>query len=178
MVNKAVIFDRDGVLNYPVDRIDRVTAPWTIDEFKFIPGAIEAVAMVNDKGYKTFVATNQPDWLDGNILEKDFNAINDLIRSSTPVEEICIACMRDSVYYKPNNGMMEYLIDKYSLDISRTYMIGDRWKDIVAGYKSGLKTIFVGVNYNSPDEWNEVRPDYIVDSAFEASKLILELDND
>ena len=70
-MNKAIIFDRDGVLNYTVQRENEVTAPWTLKEFKMIPGSIEAVEMAKELGYLALVATNQPDVRDKKMKEEE-----------------------------------------------------------------------------------------------------------
>ena len=74
VVNKAVFFDRDGVLNHLVERINgEFTAPWDVSEFDLIPGAKMAVDLVKSKGFKAFVVTNQPDVYDGNLPQNHLN---------------------------------------------------------------------------------------------------------
>ena len=72
-MNKAIIFDRDGVLNYTVQRENEATAPWTLKEFKMIPGSIEAVEMAKELGYLALVATNQPDVRDKKMKEEELD---------------------------------------------------------------------------------------------------------
>jgi glycosyltransferase involved in cell wall biosynthesis len=106
---KAVFFDRDGTLNHLVDN----RAPWTFGEFKFIDGATEAVRLVKDLGYLTFVVTNQPDVKDDKIdvfssfkiygwdeMDKQFEPLYDEIREHP-----------NMTYhgFVPNNELKEHL---------------------------------------------------------------------
>ena len=172
---RAVFFDRDGVLNELVNHDGVLTAPWSIDEFKLIPGAEQAVEVVKDMGYTTLVVTNQPDVYD-NVLKP-----LDLMRMMRQCIDLGIddglyALERGSAWYKPNNGMLETLIKMYKVDRSQSYIIGDRWKDIVPGHKSKLTTIFIGKEYQSPEKYKEIQPDYIVDNVLQACCLIEELE--
>ena len=94
------------------------------------------------------------------------------------IDDGLFALERGSAWYKPNNGMLETLIKTQKVDRSQSYIIGDRWKDIVPGYKSKLTTIFIGQEYICPDKYKHITPDYIVDSVLQACLLIEELQND
>jgi len=176
MVNKAVFFDRDGVLNHLVERTEGSTAPWGINEFEFVDGAKEAVALVKKLGYHTFVVTNQPDVYDGMLPQSHLDLMSRLLYAWLRVDEVLVAYERGSVWYKPNNGMIETLVKKYDVDRGSSYIIGDRWKDIVAGKKSKLGAIFVGEEYTYPYEYKEHQPDYIVANVVDAAKLIYAID--
>jgi D-glycero-D-manno-heptose 1,7-bisphosphate phosphatase len=77
-------------------------------------------------------------------------AINRLIQSRLPIREIFV-CYHDNVddcdCRKPKPGLIWQAANKYGLDLSTSWMVGDRWKDIVAGKAAGLKTIFVDYHY-------------------------------
>ena len=176
--NKAVFFDRDGVLNYLVDHNGTMTAPWDVSEFDLIPGAKMAVDIVKSLGYKAFVVTNQPDVYDGYLPANHLALMNRMLQAWLRIDEVYVAYERNSAWYKPNNGMIETLIKQYRLDRGSCYIIGDRWKDIVAGHKSKLNTIFVGYDYTYPLEFQHIQPDYIVDNVLQAATLIAEIDRD
>lgn len=174
---KAVFFDRDGVINELVNHDGVLTAPWSIDEFKLIPGAEQAVEVVKDLGYDTYVVTNQPDVYDGILKPLDLmRMMKQCINIG--IDDGLYALERGSAWYKPNNGMLETLIKMYKVDRSQSYIIGDRWKDIVPGYKSKLTTIFIGQEYISPVQYQHIYPDYIVDNILQACCLIEELNYD
>jgi HAD superfamily hydrolase (TIGR01662 family) len=178
VVKKAVFFDRDGVLNYLVERANgEKTAPWDVSEFDLIPGSKMAVDLVKSLNYKTFVVTNQPDVYDGHLPESHLNIMSRMLKAWLRIDDVYIAYERGSAWYKPNNGMIETVIKQYKIDRGSSYIIGDRWKDIVAGHKSKLNTIFVGHEYTYPLEYQDIQPDYIVDNVLQACTLIAELDN-
>lgn len=178
VVKKAVLFDRDGVLNYLVERANgEKTAPWDVSEFDLIPGSKMAVDLVKSLNYKTFVVTNQPDVFDGHLLDSHLNIMSRMLKAWLRIDDVYIAYERGSAWYKPNNGMIETVIKDHKIDRGSSYIIGDRWKDIVAGHKSKLNTIFVGHEYTYPLEYQDIQPDYIVDNVLQACTLIAELDN-
>jgi D-glycero-D-manno-heptose 1,7-bisphosphate phosphatase len=179
---RAVFFDRDGILNHLIKREDgSYTAPWNIDEFEYVDFAKEAVSLVVGLGFGAFCVTNQPDVYDGKLPQAHLNIMNRMCVQWLGLDELVVAYERGSAWYKPNNGMIETLIKKYNIDRSQSYIIGDRWKDIVAGYKSKLTTIYVGANYTKeprPEKYQNIFPDYIVDSTLQAATLIEELTYD
>lgn len=178
---RAVFFDRDGVLNRLVnhrnsDGNDEMTAPWHVNEFDLVIGARAAIDHVKTNDYMTFVVTNQPDVVDGKLPKKHLDLMHRMIKSWLRVDDVLVAYERGSAWYKPNNGMLETLIKQYNIDRVSSYIIGDRWKDIVAGHRSGLSTIFIGQEYTFPLEYKDIQPDYICDNVLQACKLIVTID--
>lgn len=177
MVNRAVFLDRDGVLNYLVDHDGQMTAPWSFEEFKFIPGAKAAVDTFKRLGYNVYVVTNQPDVYDGKLEENDLHLINTSIRQWLGINTIICCYERGSNFYKPNNGSCEMLIKKHNINRSESWLIGDRWKDIVCGWKSGLQTIYLGDHYITPDDLKGIQPNYITKDVMGAAEIIMEKHN-
>lgn len=176
--SKAVFFDRDGVINDLVERPDgSLTSPWTVEEFRFKPFVKEAVKTVKDLGFKTFVVTNQPGVHDGDMDRQQLELINRMLKNWIGFDDIVCALDKNSDYYKPGNGMIETLIEKYYIDRDTSYMIGDRWKDIVPGYRSKLTTIFVGSIYTCPNELMDIQPDFMCFDILDACCTIMELEN-
>jgi D-glycero-D-manno-heptose 1,7-bisphosphate phosphatase len=173
--NRAVFLDRDGVINKLVNHDGVYTAPWSIKEFEIISGAELAIDVFKESGYNVFVVTNQPDVHDGKLDIKDLANMN-IILKMMGVDKVLCSLERGSAWYKPNNGMIETLCKERKIDRSSSYIIGDRWKDIVAGHKSRLMTIFVGKEYTTPEKYNHIQPDYIVDNVLHAATLIMELE--
>jgi len=177
VTRRAVFFDRDGVLNHLVDHNGEKTAPWHIDEFRFIDGAKEGVQLVKSHDFITLIATNQPDVYDGKLQNNHLQMMIRMCVNWLGIDDGLVAYERGSAWYKPNNGMFETLIKSYKIDRGSSYIIGDRWKDIVAGHKSKLTTIFVGDKYTTPEKYEHIYPDYIVDNVLQACTLIAELEN-
>lgn len=173
MVTRAVFFDRDGVINKLVQHGDQLTAPWTVDEFVFLPNVREAFDIVVRNNYVPFIVTNQPDVYDNKMAVTELENINAIIYNTLPVKEIVSAKLRGSTWYKPNNGMVEHLISKYQIDRFNSFLIGDRDKDINCGKQSKVQTILV-----SDHSTSDLKPDYIVRDCLDGCKLIERLNND
>ena len=176
-LQKAIFFDRDGVINSLLTRDDdRITSPWNINEFKFLPGVFEAVNIVQTMGYATFIVTNQPAIEDGNMTHEQLHEIHDMLSNWLSFDDIMYAHERNSDQYKPKNGMLENLIEKHGIDREKSYIIGDRWKDIVPGHLSGINTIYVGEieNYKPPEEYKDIKPNYYSKDIHDACLLIVE----
>jgi len=94
--------------------------------------------------------TNQPDVTRGTQSRGVVESINAMILSRLPVREIFV-CYHDNNDHcdcrKPRPGLILQAAEKHGLDLSQSWMVGDRWKDIAAGHNAGLKTIFVDYHY-------------------------------
>lgn len=168
---KAIFFDRDGVLCDLVHRTDDIrTAPWTREEFRLCPRIKDATDLTRGT-YKQFVVTNQPDVLDGKLTLDLLHEFHAQLYATCQFDDIVYCLERGSSHYKPNTGMVDDLITKYSVDVSQSFMIGDRWKDIVCGHHAGLYTIFTGAKYN--DGGTHIYPDAIVPDVYAACELIM-----
>lgn len=183
MVTKAIFFDRDGVLNELVHRAgSTVTAPWRIEELVIIETAIEAVRKARQIGFKTFIVSNQPDLHDNLMTWQDHEAILNCIKLNFDIDEIVYAFVRSGIDYKPKTGMVDYLCAKYNINRSKSYMIGDRWKDVVCGKRSGLHTIIINnLHYGIvPDKYTPGKyvPDHWVNSALDGVNMIEELESE
>lgn len=176
MVNKCVFYDRDGIINDLVLHNNVLTAPWSLSEFKLKPNVKYSINLVKDLGFLTFVITNQPDVKDGLLKFEDLEEMHKIINVKYKFDEISYCLDRGSSFYKPNNMMVENLIHKYKVNRSKSFFIGDTWKDIVCGEKSKITTIFVGQKYTSPDNFKNIKPKYIVNDIISATNIIREID--
>lgn len=170
---KTVFLDRDGTLNYLVDHGGIKTAPWSVNEFRFIPGAKEAVKTLKAAGFTVVVTTNQPDLYDHVLPMKDFIIMQRMVFSWLGVDEIYVGLQRGSIVYKPNNGSIEIFAKQHGLDRENSWLIGDRWKDIVAGSRSRLNTVFIGKNYLTPAEHLDIIPNIIAENVLDAARKIV-----
>ena len=172
---KAVFFDRDGTLNDIVTREDGTKgAPWNMKDFKIKPEALKACELLRYQGYGIFVVSNQPD-LGKGLAWQTLRDMNSMLKNYLKVNDILAAPERGSSYYKPNNGMIEDLIEKYEVDRKCSWMVGDSEKDIIAGSKSELKTIFIGSLYKKELDFS-IEPTYIKPDVWEAADEIVHRD--
>lgn len=169
----AVFLDRDGVINRNAVRDDRPVAPTTLDAFEFLPGVEDAVAALRVAGFRIVVATNQPDVGKGVVDKTVVEAMHDRLRSRLAVDAIKVCYHVDDDgcdCRKPKPGMLLEAAREWRLDLGRSYMVGDRWRDVEAGRNAGCRTIFIDHHYA---ERRPAAPDFTVASLAEAASLIL-----
>lgn len=173
MSRNAVFLDRDGVLNHAVVRNGKPYPPLTLAEFKLIDGAPEAVRHLHEEGWVLIVVTNQPDVARGTVLKSQVEEINNYLLDLLPLDEIK-TCFHDSVDQcqcrKPQPGALLSAAEQYDLNLKKSFMVGDRWRDIEAGQRAGCKTIFIDYGYAEKQPENV---DFTVASLKEATKIIL-----
>ena len=172
---KAVFLDRDGTINKLVygRSNPKQVAPWYFAEFDYIDGVEEAIKTIKYMGFSTHVVTNQPDVDDGLMTEDTLNVIHQVLKKDLNVDTIQSARTRNTPEYKPNNQMLENIIKDFKVSRERSFMIGDSWKDIVAGNSSGVKTIYLGNEYDCPEEYKNIKPDYIANNLLDAVNDII-----
>lgn len=142
--NKAIFFDRDGTL---IDaRIDnnRLRAINHFTDFRIKRGARKTLKTLKHRGYKLILITNQPDVYYGNISKNFVRVINHFLKIYLNLDLIKVTYFPEhinSFRYKPNPGMLYEARDELDVDFSKSYVVGDRWRDINAGVNVGSKTI-------------------------------------
>jgi D-glycero-D-manno-heptose 1,7-bisphosphate phosphatase len=172
-MERAVFLDRDGVINRVLIRDGRPYPPASLDELEILPGVADALRDLKSAGFRLIVATNQPDVAKGILRRELVDAFHDRIRRTLPIDDIraCFHVDGDAcLCRKPRPGMLLEAAGTWDIDLTRSYMIGDRWRDIDAGRAAGCQTIWVRCDY---DERLPKKPDAVVTSLWEASKVIL-----
>lgn len=170
----AVFLDRDGVLNRSIVRDGKPYPPQTLDDLEIMPGAADAVATLKQAGFVTVIVTNQPDVAKGTQAKDIVDAINERVMAETGVDHLYVCwCIEgdDCNCYKPKPGMLIDAARDHSVDLSRSFMVGDRWRDVGAGQKAGCTTLFIDWRY---EEKLSYKPDVIVDDLVEAAQYILQ----
>jgi len=166
---KAIFFDRDGTIIKSKIFKKKPIAIKKLKECKIFPSARKLLSKLK-KEYFIFLITNQPDVARKQNSKKNVTEINDHLKKKLPIKKIytCYCDNDKCVFRKPNSGMIKHASKKYNLDLSKSYVIGDRWKDIEAGKKANCKTIFIDKKYN---EKLRSKPDYFVSSLSEVGKI-------
>ncbi len=170
---RAIFLDRDGVLNRSLLRDGKAYAPRQLSEFRLLPGAARAVAQLKKAGYLTVVVTNQPDVGHGLMSRRTLAAMHAQLKRAVPVDAIMACPHRQDAgcrCRKPKPGLINRAIRRFRIDPARSFMIGDRWSDVVAGRAAGLYTIFISRGYAEP---LKERPDLTVRSLPQATRHIL-----
>jgi len=174
----AVFVDRDGTLNRQTIRDGKPYPPQTVAEFELFEGVPEACAKLAAAGYTLVVATNQPDVERGTQSRSVVEAMHTRLRQLVPQIariEVCYASGLDKTLppdprRKPEPGMLLDAAKSLGLDLSRSWMVGDRWRDIDCGKRAGVQTVFIDFGYA---EELDVPPDFTVGSFPDAAEVIL-----
>lgn len=169
----AVFLDRDGVIVRAEVRDGKSYAPRTLKEFRLLPGARHAVQALHDRGYLVIVVTNQPDIGNGLVEASVVEAMHDIIRRKLPVDaiELCPHRQTDGCQCrKPKPGMLLTAGRRFGVDFPKSYMVGDRCSDVLAGAAAGCRTIFINRGY---DRCSDHKPDAEVRSLPAAVRCIL-----
>jgi D-glycero-D-manno-heptose 1,7-bisphosphate phosphatase len=154
-----VFLDRDGVINKAFVRDGVPHPPASLAELELLPGVDEALHLLADQGWPLIVVTNQPDVARGTQRKEAIEEIHAHLRRELPILQI-YACYHDNAdrcsCRKPLPGMWLQAADEHSLDLRRSYSVGDRWSDVVAGAAAGTTTYLLDFHYSqgercSPD---------------------------
>lgn len=143
---KLIILDRDGVINYDSDQF--IKSP---DEWKPLPGSLEAIARLSQAGYRVVVATNQSGVARGLFDMPTLNAIHEKMHKATAQAGGRI----DAVFFcphaadaecqcrKPRSGMIEEIAERYNMDLQGVYSVGDSLRDLEASARLGAQPVLV-----------------------------------
>ena len=178
---KIVFLDRDGVINQ--DSPDYIKCP---DEFHFIRGSAEAIALLNDGGFEVIVITNQSiigrKMADPAVLAAIFNKMKAGVRAAGGQIKDIFFCPhapdRGCPCRKPEPGLILKAADRYSIDVARTWMIGDSAKDIKAGRNAGcdytgLVTTGNGLTALKQLEDSGMAPDHVAEDLFDMAQWLV-----
>jgi D-glycero-D-manno-heptose 1,7-bisphosphate phosphatase len=145
-MTRAVFLDRDGVINRGVLKEGQPFAPFSMAEFEILPGVPDALASLRAAGYLLIVTTNQPDVARGHASRAAVEAIHAFMREQLPLDDIRV-CFHDDgdrcACRKPKPGMIYASAVEREVQLARSFMIGDRWRDIGSGKAAGCTTILV-----------------------------------
>lgn len=171
----AIFLDRDGTLNVQVVRDGKPYPPQALAEFRLFDDVPAACRELAAAGYVLVVATNQPDVGRGDQQQAVVESMHERLRALVPElarVEVCYDPGRGepSPRRKPEPGMLLDAAPELGLDLARSWMVGDRWRDIDCGRRAGVRTVFIDFGY--AEELRE-KPDFIVKSFGEAARIIL-----
>jgi D,D-heptose 1,7-bisphosphate phosphatase len=192
LCRRAVFLDRDGVINPLIYHRDAgiVDSPFTLAQFRVLPGVPQAIRMFNRLGLAVVVVSNQPGVAKkhfGPALLRQFNA--KLVAELTPW-----GAHIDAIYYclhhpdaevrklrqhcacrKPGTGMLRQAARELRLILAGSYMVGDGLTDIEAGSRAGCRTVFIGRWKCEHGEFirpRTLRPDLTASNLWRAAQLI------
>ena len=185
MGNIAVFLDRDGTVN---EEVDFLSSP---ENLRLIPRAAEAIAGANRLGLRVFILTNQSGIARGLFTEEDLRKVNESLieqlRSGGATIDRIYYCphhptvgndayRRECDCRKPGTGMMRKAIDEYGIDVSRSFVIGDRTVDVGMAKNAGAGAILVLTGYGKNElrlcERDGIELDYVAEDIFDAMQFV------
>ena len=171
--NKAIFLDRDGVIIYAPRKKNKPKSITSINQIKILNKNDIAIKKLS-KFFKIIVITNQPDVARFKIKKKTVNKINLILKKKLRIDKI-YTCFHDNNdkcnCRKPKIGNILKAKKKYNLNLTKSYLIGDRNSDIEAGKKAGCINFFIDRNYDEKKP-NKKSCSY-TNSLYSASVIIL-----
>src|SRR5690242_13043019 len=167
-MNKCVFLDRDGVLN-----VDNPDYTYLTSQFHIVPGVPEALYRMKEGGYLLIIVTNQSGIARKIYTRRQMELCHIYLQDACEhvIDHIYFSpyheTVTNSLTKKPASLLFEKAIAKFDIDPKKSWMIGDRSRDLVPAKRLGIKTIQIGDECVAPD-----LGDYKVDDLLEASYLI------
>jgi D-glycero-D-manno-heptose 1,7-bisphosphate phosphatase len=185
-MTRAVFVDRDGTLIEEAGYLDR------LERMVFFPFSVDAVRVLNRAGFKVVVITNQAGIARG-IVRESFVAeahrhISQHLEAGGAKIDAFYYCphypdgvleqyRRDCDCRKPQPGLLRRAGKEMTLDLARSFVVGDRWHDLAAGHAVGARAVLVRTGLGRKDEIDPhpgTVPDTIVDNLMDAAAWILQ----
>ena len=174
-MKKSVFLDRDGVINKAYIKDGLPQSPNSLNELKILPGVRESIIKLKKLNFICLMVTNQPNVSRKKIEKNSVIQMNNFLKNEIALDDIFVCYHDDSDNCncrKPKPGLLLQAGKKWDVDFKKSFMIGDRWRDIQAGEKVGCKTIFLDYKYN---EKKPKKPDFVSDSLLNAAHIIEKL---
>jgi D-glycero-D-manno-heptose 1,7-bisphosphate phosphatase len=176
----AVFLDRDGTVNEEMGYINHLS------RFALLPGTAAAVRRLNEAGLKVVVVTNQSGAARGyfplSLVEEVHAYLRDLLAQEGAHLDAIYTCLHGPQdgcgCRKPQPGLILQAAAELNLDLGRSYLVGDRYKDLQTGAKAGVKGILVLTGYGRGEyehfgrTW-EAQPAYIAADLLDAAAWII-----
>ena len=169
---KAIFFDRDGVVNEEIGYLHK------IQDFKFIDGIFKACNYFQSKGFLIIIITNQSGIARGYYKEDDFKILNNWMNNQFKNQGVniidtffCPHAPNDLCNCrKPKPGLILDAILKYNIDKTQSWLIGDKETDIKAANLAGISNTVLVKTGHKIDE-NKTNAKYILKSIAESIQI-------
>ena len=171
---KLIFLDRDGTINHSVDQLAKT------EDFELLPGVAQAIAQINQAGYRAVVVTNQPVLARGECTPEELENVHRKMQTLLGEHGAYL----DRIYYcphhpdsgfageiaalkqvcdcrKPAIGMLTQAQKELNADLGASWMIGDSTADILAAKEAGVRSILLETGNAGLDEKYPVLPDHI-----------------
>jgi D-glycero-D-manno-heptose 1,7-bisphosphate phosphatase len=173
MGRRAVFLDRDGVVNDAIVRGHKPYPPTSLQEVVIAAEVEPALRRLKSCGFLLLVVTNQPDVSRGSSSKDKIEEIHRFLSDRLPLDDFFVCYHDDSdgcLCRKPLPGLLFRAALQYDVNLTTSYLIGDRWRDIDAGAAAGCRTILIDRGYEERSP--SVLPDIRVTCVSEAADWI------
>ena len=152
MAEIAVFLDRDGTMNKAVPYCRHP------EDFQLFPGTGRAIRLLNERGYKVIVITNQSGVARGYFTENTLGLIHQEMRNQLAAENARV----DAIYYcphhpddncecrKPKPGLLRQAASEHGIDLTSSVMAGDKNTDVLAARAAGCVPVLIGPEPDEP----------------------------
>lgn len=175
----AVFLDRDGVVCKEKSYIT------SVDQLEIYPFVEYAVKSIREAGFKIIIVTNQSAVARGMLKEEELLSIHRFLMEVIPVDALYYCPHyppkgeEESPYHincgcrKPKPGMIYTASDEHKIDLEKSYIVGDRASDIIAGQNAGVTTVLVQTGYGTGKLEQDVQPDYVFKDLEEFTNFLI-----
>ena len=175
----AVFLDRDGTVNEEVHYLHQA------EQLRLLPGAAEAIRLLNESGIPVFLVTNQAGIGRGYYDEPAMRAVHSALEDELAAHGAHL----DAIYHcphhpdagcacrKPNPGLLIQAAEEHDIDLEHSFVIGDKASDLEAGVRVGCLPVLVRTGYGATEEPESrdrgVRPQYVGHDLLDAARWVL-----
>lgn len=188
MMNRPAVFlDRDGTVNEQMGYINHIS------RFHLLPGAADAIRLLNQQGIPVVVVSNQsglargyfPEelleevhWKMKNMLAEEGAYLDGIYICPHHPEAKKIQYRQVCTCRKPKTGLLEQAALDLRLDLARSFLVGDRWSDIECAVRAGCTPVLVLTGYGKGEYMyigpeREIRPEFVAENLLEAVRWII-----
>jgi D-glycero-D-manno-heptose 1,7-bisphosphate phosphatase len=186
---QAIFLDRDGVLNdlvYYADT-DEYESPRTAEDLRLLPGVPEALLRLQAAGWTLFIVSNQPSCAKGKCTLDDLNGVAHAVAAQlaqygldirafyydyTHPQAVLAEYRRESLTRKPAPGFLLQASQDYAIDLTQSWMVGDRDTDIQCGQAAGCLTALITTSADTAKR-GQSQPDLICDTLTDVVNTII-----
>jgi D-glycero-D-manno-heptose 1,7-bisphosphate phosphatase len=147
----AVFLDRDGVLADAIVVEGKPYPPRSLEALKIAEEVVASCRLLRETGFKLICVTNQPDVARGRQSQAELDRINEAVVARLGLDALRVCPHSDEDRCrcrKPKPGMLTDAATEFGVDLSESYMVGDRWRDIDAGVAAGCRSVFIDRGYS------------------------------
>lgn len=174
-MKQAVFLDRDGTINREVGFLSDP------DMLELLPGVVEAIKMLNENGWLVVVVSNQSGIGRGYFTREMVKRVHQRVRDMLADQRVCL----DAIYYcphrpdagcdcrKPEIGLLRQAVADFGIDLSRSYVVGDKPSDMEMGHRAGCGTVLVLTGYGGGTQDRITHVDFVAPDLCSAVHWIL-----